>query len=312
MRTRPLGKTGIVVSELSVGTWGLSGEAYGPVPEDELRRVVERARAMGVTLFETADCYAGGKTEEILGEVLSGSDCTVVTKWGTDLSEKPPRKQFDGAYLRRAAEASKKRLGDVRIVGLLHNPAATSVSDGEAIETMKTLAADGLVATWGVSAGDLSVAQAALTAEAPVLSVAHNVLQVQPLRALKDTLTKQETGVLAHSVLFYGLLAGRWAPQKDFRSSDHRSERWPGGALRTRIRQLDALRPLISGEVTTMRSAAVRFVLAEPLVSSAVLGPRSSSQLDQIVRECRGELPLLSSGKLSALEHRLSVLDVPR
>jgi aryl-alcohol dehydrogenase-like predicted oxidoreductase len=61
-----------------------------------------------------------------------------------------------------------------------------------------------------------------------------------------------------------------------------------------------------------MRSAAVRFVLENETVSSVVLGPRTSVQLDQLIRECNTEPPYLSEGKLHALEARLKDLDVPR
>ncbi len=300
------------VSELSVGTWGLSGEAYGPVSEEDAIRVIERATAMGVTLFETADSYAEGRMETMLGETLRGSTSLVVTKWGTDRTSRPVKKCFDPDYLKRCAEASRKRLGDVKIVVLLHNPAAVTLRKGEATACLEELTKDGVISSWGVSAGDLEVATEALEQKAPVLGLAYNVLVVQPLRALKERIVEQKTGILAHSVLFYGLLAGRWGPTKDFRSIDHRRDRWPGGSLRDRVRHLDALRPMISGDVTTMRSAAVRFVLETEIVSSAVLGPRNGSHLDQIVRECRGEYPLLSEGKLSALENRLRNLDIAR
>ena len=68
MRRRPLGKTGLSVTELSLGTWGLSGDGYGPVAESEQDKVIDRARALGVNLFETADGYAGGAMERRLGE----------------------------------------------------------------------------------------------------------------------------------------------------------------------------------------------------------------------------------------------------
>lgn len=312
MRMRQLGATNFEISELSIGTWGLSGDGYGPIAEGEATRVIERGLAMGVSLFETADSYGEGKMETLLGETLRGTSALVVTKWGTDRTSRPVQKRFEADYLRRAAEESQKRLGDVKTAALLHNPAAVTLTRGEATETMEQLVKDGLISSWGVSAGDLDVATEALSKKAPLLSVPYNVLLVQPLRSLADQIREQNTGVLAHSVLFYGLLAGKWAQTKDFRPNDHRRDRWPGGSLRDRIRHLDALRPLISGDVTTMRSAAVRFVLGTDLISSAVLGPRSGAQLDQIVRECRGELPLLSEGKLSALESRLRQLDIPR
>lgn len=313
MRTRTLGKTEISVSELGLGTWGLSGNGYGPVPDTEARQVIERARLMGVTLFETADAYGSGRMEKELGEVLKDPKSTVVTKWGTDLASSPSRKTFSDSFIKKAAEDSRKRLGDsLRVVGMLHNPSLSALEKGSGVETMKKLAEEGTIAAWGISVGDEQAAQAALKHEPQVLSLPYNILHVVPLRKVAAEIEKQGTGLLAHSVLFYGLLAGRWAPTKDFRSYDHRSERWAGGALRGRVRQLDAVRPLVSGDVTTMRSAAVRFVLENKLVSSAILGPRNSTQIDQLVRECKGEPPYLSEGKMSALEARLSEMDVPR
>ena len=312
MRERKLGATGIQVSELSLGTWGISGDAYGAAPDGEAKRVIERARLMGINLFETADSYAAGNLESLLGEVLKDSKATVVTKWGTDLEMNPAQKRFEPEYLKRCAEASKKQIGsEVRLIALLHNPSSDAIKKGEATETMRELQKDGVIESWGVSAGDHEVAQAALEEKAPILSLSYNILQVQPLRALESEIKKQETGLLAHSVLFYGLLTGRWAPNKTFRVLDHRSERWPTG-VGPRIRHLDAVRPLVSGEVSTMRSAAVRFVLSNPLITSAVLGARTSSQLDQLVRECRGEPPYISEAKLSALESRLLQLELPR
>ena len=315
MRTRSLGKTGIEVSELGLGTWGLSGDGYGAQPPGEARRVIDSALGMGITLFETASSYGRGAMEQTLGDALAASerDVTVVTKWGTDRDANPPHKHFDETYLRACAERSRTRLGaETRVVALLHNPSMKTLSNGSVFETMKQLVSEQLITAWGVSAGDEPTARAALDADAQVLSLAHNVLMVQPLRALAEVIRAKGVGLLAHSVLFYGLLAGRWSANRTFRIEDHRSERWPPGALGIRIGHLDAIRPMVSGEVLSMRSAAVRFVLENALVSSAVLGPRNNVQLIQLVRETSAEPPYLSEGKMSGLEGRLRNLEVPR
>ena len=93
------------------------------------------------------------------------------------------------------------------------------------------------------------------------------------------------TGVLARSVLAHGLLAGLWSSQRTFPAHDHRSQRWNEPELRTRLAQLAAVRTLLGGEVMTLRSAALRFVLSNHLVHAAVLGPRNVQQLDQLVRD---------------------------
>src|SRR5690606_26487332 len=102
MKTRPF--TGeSTVSQLSLGTWGLSGDGYGPVSDAVQDEVIQRARAYGITLFETADVYGKGAMERRLGRLL-GADpgARFATKIGTYLSAMPPRKRFDASYLREA------------------------------------------------------------------------------------------------------------------------------------------------------------------------------------------------------------------
>ena len=90
MRRRPLGNTGMKVTELCLGTWGLSGDGYGPVNEAEQDRVIDRARALGIRLFETADSYAHGAMERRLGERL-GEDWQVLD--GLQVGDRVARQQ---------------------------------------------------------------------------------------------------------------------------------------------------------------------------------------------------------------------------
>src|SRR5690606_20381397 len=101
-----------------------------------------------------------------------------------------------------------------------------------------------------------------------------------------------------------------WSAFRQFRPPDHRAERWTAEELKRRVRHLDALRPMIGGEVMTLRSAALRFALNQELVGGVILGPRNSVQLDQLVREAGKGPPYLSEGKLAALQNRLSDLEV--
>ena len=97
MRCRVLGCTGIELSELGLGTWGLSGDGYGAVSEADQDSVIDRARALGITLFETADSYAHGGMESRLGRLLAGDDAArVVTKLGTDRRANVPRIDWRG------------------------------------------------------------------------------------------------------------------------------------------------------------------------------------------------------------------------
>jgi aryl-alcohol dehydrogenase-like predicted oxidoreductase len=255
------------------------------VSEDVAVAIVRRALDMGFSLFDTADAYGGGRMELMLGKVLP-KDATIVTKVGTDRATDPPRKRFDGAWLRGAVGRSRKRLGrDAIDLVLLHNPSVEALEGGEASDAMEALVREGAIKHWGVSAGDDLVARAAIDKEAEVLELAYSLVHSIDLHRLAGDIMVSGVGVLARSTLSHGLLSGYWSTERSFEDGDHRNERWTRLELERRVEQLSALQFLVKGDVLTLRGAAVRFVLANPLVSAAVLGPRTVEQLEQLVRE---------------------------
>lgn len=287
MRYRLLGKTGIRVSELSIGTWGLSGDGYGPIDDTTQERVLLRGLEMGLSLIDTADAYGAGKMERLVGQIVAKrNDVCVVTKGGTDRTSSPPRKRFDAAYLRERVEASLRRLGRRPIdLYLLHNPSENAVEAGEAVDALLELKREGKILHWGVSAGDVHVGRAAIRKGAEVVELAYNIVHGADMHRLAGEIVVAGTGVLARSTLAHGLLAGGFTSEREFPQGDHRVDRWTRPELERRLEQLAAVRFLVRGDVPTMRAAAVRFVLSNSLVSSAVLGPRDVTQLEDIVRE---------------------------
>jgi aryl-alcohol dehydrogenase-like predicted oxidoreductase len=311
VRKRLFGRTGLEVSELGLGTWGLSGDGYGAVAEAEIDRGIARAVELGVTLFDTADVYGRGAMERRLGKALP-SHAKIVTKLGTDLEVAPPRKRFGAAYLREAFERSRERLGREKVdVVLLHNPTLSALAAGEGPGLLKELVAAGQLHAWGVSAGSNEVARAAIGQGAGVVELAYNAFCAKDLHSIADAITEHGVAILARSVLAHGLLAGHWSAEREFYPGDHRADRWTRAELKRRVEQLDALRPLVTGSVTSLRAAALRFVLSNELVSSAVLGPRSVAQLEQLVREAGSGPPYLRDTALAELASRLKARGVP-
>lgn len=307
MRVRPLGKTGLVVSELAIGTWGLSGDAYGKVDEADVEVVLRRAIDMGFSLIDTADAYGAGRMERLCGKLAKEHpELVIVTKGGIDRTTDPPRKRFAADYLRSAVERSCKRLGkDTLQLYLLHHPTPDALHAGDAVETMKALKKEGKIEHWGVAAGDEDVARAAIDQGAEVIELAYNLTHPIDLHRISGDVMVSGCGILARSVLSYGLLSGRWTKDRTFDEGDHRTARWTKMELEHRIDQLDAVRFLVKGEVHTLRGAAVRFVLANHLVSAAVLGPRTKEQLEQLVRETGGGPRYLPDDDLRQLPRAL-------
>jgi aryl-alcohol dehydrogenase-like predicted oxidoreductase len=311
IRPRPLGKTGLFVSELSLGTWGLSGDGYGPIEAAEAEKTILRAVDIGVTLIDTSDAYGGGAMEAMLGRLLKDEPArtrvVVATKIGTDRTTEPPRKRFDAAYLGERVRASAKRLARERVeLVLLHNPSVETLTSGEARGALEALKKDGLVGHWGVAAGDADVARAAIDHGAEVIELAYNLMHGIDMHRVAGDAMVSGVGVLARSTLAHGLLTGLWEKDREFKGPDHRADRWTKLELERRMSQLDALRFLVRGDVHTMRAAAVRFVLANHLVSSAVLGPRSVVQLEQLVRETGAGPRYLPDDDLASLPRALS------
>ncbi len=284
MRKRPLGEAIGEVSEIALGTWGLSGDGYGAVSDRVRDEVIARALAVGISVFETSDVYAKGGMEQSLGKQLrQAPKALVVTKIGTCLDATPPRRRFDGEYLRQCCESSAERLQAPPGVVLLHNPAEKTVLEAEACGVLAELKQAGTIRAWGVSAGSAAVARAAIAQGADVLELAYNVFFSSAVEGLD--LDRNKVGLMARSVLAYGLLCGQWAGDKIFRDGDHRRDRWTEEQLAARISQLSVVSGALGGQITTLRAAALRYVLASSKVSCAVLGPRNRVQLDQLVRE---------------------------
>ncbi len=303
------------VTELGLGTWGLSGDGYGEVDPAEQDAVIDRALDLGINLFETADVYAKGKMEAKLGERLPDDGETfIVTKLGTDMSAAPPRKRFDVEYLKQAFDKSQERIKrDVLDIVLLHNPSVAALEKGEATAWLQQQTDAGRLRAWGISAGDMEVARAMLKLEQVphVVQLAFNVFLSRDLTSLSKDLEERNIAVFARSVLAHGLLAGQWPTDKKFPPEDHRSERWTADQVRRRIHQLRALRVMnTAGKVTSMRGGAVAYVLSHEQVCCAILGPRNVVQLDQLVRETPGEPPYLTEVVRQRLHSELQRVNV--
>jgi aryl-alcohol dehydrogenase-like predicted oxidoreductase len=313
---RPLGKTGLKLTELTLGTWGLSGDGYGPVDEKEQTRVLDRALDVGIEAIETADAYAAGRMEQLIGRAIArrpevGDRVVILTKGGTDRTTSPPRKRFDAEYLRSSVDKSLRRIGRDRIdVYLLHGPRAEVFANSEAVDTLLELKHAGKIGHWGVSASDTAAGRTALRKGAEVIELAYNLVHSTDLHRLAGEIMVSGAGVIARSTLAYGLLSGHWSKDRDFGPGDHRADRWSKPELERRLEQISALRFLVNRDVITMRSAAVRFVLANHMVTTAVLGPRSVTQLEELVREVGAGPVYLRDADLARLPHALDTVGI--
>jgi aryl-alcohol dehydrogenase-like predicted oxidoreductase len=203
MFQRNLGtRTGMRVSALGLGCWAIGGPytsngrpaGWGEVDDEESIRAIRRALELGVTLFDTADAYGCGHSERVLGRALAGrrDDVVIVTKVGNLFDEQTRTaggKDVSPAYLRRACDASLRRLDTDRIdVYLIHDGLAGPEDVPAVIDVLDELVAAGKVRWYGSSMSDPAIVRA--MAEGPHMVAVEHELNV--LRAELEALSVAE------------------------------------------------------------------------------------------------------------------------
>jgi len=207
-------------------------------------------------------------------------------------------------------ESSLERLETDRIdLLLLHSPPEEVYTDEELVEVLKKLKTDGKILAWGSTVGGVEHARMAVTAEADAICLPYNLLWSDDLHDLSCDLDVASCGVLARSPLAYGLLSGRWSESRTFSELDQRRYRWSPNALRTRVRQVNRLRFLVHGEVTSLAAAALRYVLSNSMVTSMLVGARSLPQI-KVAADQAGKEPYLPEDDMVRLPQVLAAAGV--
>ena len=302
---RALGNTGLQVSEVALGTWGIGAGAYGPVTTAQFEDTVRAAWDAGITTFDVSPSWGDGIAEKRLGLAL-GEDlnkATLVVRAGQMMSEGRLQGHFDGSAIMRSVEASLTRLGREQVdVLLLHNPPAKVIASDFFWKGTSHLKTNGVVKAWGVAVGTVDDARLAIEHGAEVLCLTHNLLHRSDLAALTELIAEHGTGIFTRSPLLYGVLTGRFNAETVFPENDHRHRRWYRDAWKRRIEEVESLRSLVEGNAPDMTSLALRFVLANPQVSAMFVGARTAEQVRSAVSAVQCKAPYLSAETLAKIE----------
>ena len=214
---------------LGFGTWPLGGCAYGPVGEADALDALAAAAEHGVTVFDCADIYGDGRAETLVGAAFAGDpSLTLVTKAGY-LSEDGGAQRFDADHLRRALEASCRRLRRAAVdVFLLHSPPAALLAGDEVWAALAAIRASGLARITGVSLRTIdSLPAIAGRDDIGAVEVVLSLLDQRPIDAgLVAWAAGRGCRVLARVPLATGYLAGRGADVAALHPDDRR-RRWP-------------------------------------------------------------------------------------
>ena len=288
MRYRALGRTGLSVSEVGFGAWGIGGRtvahtSYGDTDDAVSIAALRRAHELGITLFDTSAAYGSGHSEELLGAAFGGSpDVVLATKAGYEAWDRPP--DFSAAAIVASAEASLRRLRSDRIdLLMLHNAPLDVLAAPDVQEAMARLAGSGKIRCWGLSAKSPADAVAALAVEdLAVIQANFNMMDLRALTGgLFAELARRGAGFIARTPLCFGFLSGTLTRETTYPEGDHRLG-WPRAQLDNWIDGAADLLAAVGAKAGLEAvHAALRFCLSFAEVSATIPGiltPREAEE----------------------------------
>lgn len=294
--TRRLGTTDIAITRVGFGAWAIGGTEWstrGRTLDDDVSvAAIHRALDRGINWIDTAPIYGLGHSEEVVRRALQGvksarpyvfTKCGIV--WDEHDRNAPPRRVGSPASLRRELEESLRRLGVEQIdLYQMHRPAEDGTPLEEYWQVMLDCKKAGKVRAVGLS--NHSVEQ---------LERAERIGHIDSLQPPFSAIRRRSaaeiawclvhgTGVIAYSPMQAGLLTGAFSAEraKSLPKDDWRAQHpeFTGEALSRNLALAEALQPIAARHGTTVSAVAVAWTLAWPGVSGAIVGARSSSQVD--------------------------------
>ena len=282
MRTRQLGRTGIEVSELTMGCWEIGGQYYGPIDAFVARRLLHRALDAGITTFDTAESYGGGRSECIIGRSFRDrrERVTIISKVGyipggdgaQRLYEKESQRH-DPKYIRQACEMSLWRLEtDTIDVYLLHDPPLEAIRKSATWNALRKLKKEGKIRYFGASVNPEGAVEC-INQGAEVIMTPFNLLTQEAARGVFPLAKKRGVGILARSPFAGGRIfkRGKESPINPYR--------------------------FLARKGRTLAEAAVKFTLAQEGVSCVVAGIMQPAEITKNIKACKR--PLISKVDLA-------------
>jgi aryl-alcohol dehydrogenase-like predicted oxidoreductase len=311
MRYRQLAKSDLRVSEIGFGVWTIAAGWWGEYSDEQAVNLLRRALELGITFFDTGDTYGEGRGETILAQAFGGrrADVVIGTKFGYDFYNDRERRgqrerpqDFSPAFVRFALEQSLRRLGtDYVDLYQLHNPRLEALQRDDLFALLEQLKSEGKIRAYGAALGpaiggtehgdDGMRARPSLSS----LQIIYNLLEQEPGRRFVPVARELDVSLLVRVPHSSGLLEGKYTAETTFPPSDHRSHR-PRQWLLDGLQKLEQLEFLHRGRGRTIGQAALKWLLAEPLVASVQPNIYDPEQLTEFA--AASELPDLTAADL--------------
>jgi myo-inositol catabolism protein IolS len=310
---RSLGATGIRVSEIGLGAWELGGAyflrerssndldpaGYDDVAEATAIQTIHWGLEHGLNFIDTAPVYGQGESERRVARALAGraEATTVETKVCVFAEDGRYRRVFDRETVFRELDPSPQRLGvDVIDIDLLHSPSREEFGEGESLQALQELKAQGKVRWIGVSAtyDPRHTLELLDTGALDVLQIPLSILRPEFAHEVLPEALARNVGVVVREPLANGYLTGAFDEKTEFRADDQRSI-WPRERHLLNVRKARALEFLIRSD-RSLAQASLAWVLAQPGVSTVIAGSANREQL--AMNMATSDVPSLTDDEL--------------
>ena len=317
MHFRTYKNTDLRVSEVGFGLWTISTGWWGNFTEGEAIGLMHKAFDLGVTLFDAADTYGNGLSEELIAKAFPSQrdEIVIATKVGYDFvhygeargrGQREIPQDFSSEAITRATDAALKRLKTDRIDLLqLHNIRMEQVYQDALWTTLEELRASGKIRYYGMALGPAIgwlYEGTNCIRERDITSVQHiyNMLEQHPGRAIHDAATNagKDTMFLIRVTHSSGMLEGKYTAETTFPPSDHRSHR-PRAWLLAGIKKVEKLR-FLENSGRTLGQAALQWLLADHRVASTLPNIYNEEQLVEFAKA--PECPSLTTDDMAKIE----------
>jgi aryl-alcohol dehydrogenase-like predicted oxidoreductase len=286
MQYRRLGKTNLRVSVVGVGTWQLGGEWGQAFSQPDADAIFDRARARGINLIDTAECYGDHESERLVGAAIERDrgQWIVATKFGHHFLGYMNRSTvYDPDDIRQQLEASLQAIKtDYVDLYQFHSGNDAMFQTPGLWEMLQKQVQAGKVRHLGISVSpndNLFQVDRATQVGAQTIQVIYNRLDRKPEQGLLQSCQRQDLGVLARVPLASGLLSGKYKPGTQFKEGDVRSTHDPK-KTQDRLNEVEQIRNAEVPPGTDMAAWALAWCLQHDAVSCVIPGCKNPQQVD--------------------------------
>jgi len=310
---RRLGRTGLEVSEVGYGAWGIGQSMWIGAEDSESLEALRRALDLGLNFIDTALGYGNGHSEQLVGEAVRERDehILVATKIPPKNMKWPaptgidPDEAFPADWIRSCTEQSLSNLGLERIdVQQFHVWSDDWTGRGSWLEGVEALKREGLITAFGVSINDHQASNAVRLIESgavDTVQVIYNVFDQSPDDELLDACRANDVGVIVRVPFDEGSLTGRITAESTFPEGDFRRAYFRDDRLQQVDEHVAAILEDLGISREDLPEVALRFVLSHPAVSTVIPGMRSVRNVERNLAVADGQgLPEEQVRKLRA------------